>query len=216
MKVNINVPNNLSEITLGQYQKFLKIQENNKDLHFIQSKMIQIFCKIDLKFVLKMRYSDVEEIVATLNKMFTQKPELVTEFNLNNKEYGFVPDLEQLTLGEYIDIDTYGSDFNNIHIAMNVLYRPIDSKFKDKYTIIEYDNGEPEKMFDMPMDAVISSMFFFLNLGKDVGIITLKSLSKQGKIPNLQDHILQENGDGINQFLASLEETLQNLNISLN
>jgi hypothetical protein len=99
---------------------------------------------------------------------------------------------------------------------MNVLYRPIDSKFKDKYTIIEYDNGEPEKMFDMPMDAVISSMFFFLNLGKDVGIITLKSLSKQGKIPNLQDHILQENGDGINQFLASLEETLQNLNISLN
>ena len=87
---------------------------------------------------------------------------------------------------------------------------------KNKYTIVKYDNKHPEKMLDMPMDAVISSMFFFLNLGRDVGITTLKSLSKQGKIPKLQDHILRENGDGINQFLASLEETLQNLNISLN
>jgi len=216
MEVNINVPNQLSEITLGQYQKFLRIQSKNQDLHFIQSKMIQIFCKMDLKLVLKMKYSDVEEIVGIINKMFTQKPQLVTHFKLHGKEYGFVPDLDALTLGEYIDIDTYGSDFENIHIAMNVLYRPINHKWKNKYTIVKYDNKHPEKMLDMPMDAVISSMFFFLNLGRDVGITTLKSLSKQGKIPKLQDHILRENGDGINQFLASLEETLQNLNISLN
>ena len=185
MEVNINVPNQLSEITLGQYQKFLRIQSKNQDLHFIQSKMIQIFCKMDLKLVLKMKYSDVEEIVGIINKMFTQKPQLVTHFKLHGKEYGFVPDLDALTLGEYIDIDTYGSDFENIHIAMNVLYRPINHKWKNKYTIVKYDNKHPEKMLDMPMDAVISSMFFFLNLGRDVGITTLKSLSKQGKIPKL-------------------------------
>ena len=31
MRVKISVPNNLSEIKLSQYQKFLKAQEENQD-----------------------------------------------------------------------------------------------------------------------------------------------------------------------------------------
>jgi hypothetical protein len=30
MKANINVPNELNEITLKQYQKFLKVQDRNR------------------------------------------------------------------------------------------------------------------------------------------------------------------------------------------
>jgi hypothetical protein len=101
---------------------------------------------MELKYVLKLKYSDVEEITGILNKMFTQKPELVTEFKLHGKDYGFVPDLDDLTLGEYIDIDTYGGDFENIHIAMNVLYRPIKHKWKNKYTIVKYKNSNADKM----------------------------------------------------------------------
>ena len=49
------------------------------------------------------------------------------------------PDLDELSFGEYIDLDTYLGDWENIHDAMNVLYRPINSKKGDRYTIQEYD-----------------------------------------------------------------------------
>ena len=51
MKANINVPTELNEITLKQYQKFLKVQNSSKDNNFIQSKMIEIFCRIKISLV---------------------------------------------------------------------------------------------------------------------------------------------------------------------
>ena len=48
MKIEVIIPNDLSEITLDQYQRFLKIQENNTDEKFLTSKMIEIFCGIKL------------------------------------------------------------------------------------------------------------------------------------------------------------------------
>ena len=44
MKIEINVPTSLSEVTLGQYQKFLKIAEENPECNFLNAKMIEIFC----------------------------------------------------------------------------------------------------------------------------------------------------------------------------
>ena len=43
MKIEVTIPNNLNEITLGQYQKFLSIAENNKEGEFLNAKMIEIF-----------------------------------------------------------------------------------------------------------------------------------------------------------------------------
>ncbi len=48
MKIEVIIPNNLNEITLGQYQKFLSIAENNKEGEFLNAKMIEIFCGISL------------------------------------------------------------------------------------------------------------------------------------------------------------------------
>ena len=43
MKVEVYIPDTLSEITLGQYQKYLKIQDDNEDENFLAMKMIEIF-----------------------------------------------------------------------------------------------------------------------------------------------------------------------------
>ena len=43
---------------------------------------------------------------------------------------------------------------------MAVLYRPVVNKLKDKYTIEEYKVGRDAEILDMPMDAVLSSIFF--------------------------------------------------------
>ena len=57
MKIEIQVPTNLNEITLGQYQKFVKISQNNPEGSFINAKMIEIFCGISLKDTYKLKVS---------------------------------------------------------------------------------------------------------------------------------------------------------------
>ena len=131
-------------------------------------------------------------------------------------QYGFHPKLDDLTLGEYIDLDTFIGDWDNIEKAMNVLYRPIDQKIKDKYTIKKYDTNDFDTMLDMPMDAVISSIFFFWSLGLELSKTITNSLEMEGEGQALTHYLTSlQNGVGITQFTASLKETLQSMKISL-
>ena len=216
MQVEILVPDTLSEITLEQYQKFLKIQDNNEDETFLAVKMIEIFCGIRGDHIMKMKASSIRDIAGILTDMFNQKPPLVREFTMKGKEYGFIPKLEDMSFGEYVDLDTYVGDFENIHKAMAVLYRPITQKYNDKYLIEEYEGEDTEKMKDMPMDAVLSSIIFFYNLGMDLSKVMLNYLQHEETQALVQQLTLEKNGDGINQFSDSLREILDGLKISLN
>ena len=162
MKLSITIPTSLKDITLKQYKHFLKVQEENNGDKFFDAKMIEIFCKVPLKEVILLKLSDSQEIIKILSDMFDQKPALVHKFKLNGVQYGFHPQLDDLTLGEYIDLDTFIGDWDNMEKAMNVLYRPIVAKLKDKYTIKEYEVETDVDLLDMPMDAVMSSIFFFV------------------------------------------------------
>lgn len=73
MKAKVNVPSDLSEITLNQYQEFLKAKEEIKDAYKIQCKIIEIFCNVNEQIVRNMKLSDVEKISVILNEMFEQK-----------------------------------------------------------------------------------------------------------------------------------------------
>ncbi len=216
MEININIPTSLKDITLQQYKKFIKIQEGIENTTFLQLKIIEIFCKVDLKIAKAMRYNDVEQITSDILNLFSKPPQLVTTFKMNNIEYGFIPNLDDMTLGEYIDLDTYSGDYENIEVAMNVLYRPLVTKLKNKYLIKDYNPDTKEQMLDMPMDAVISSMFFFLNLGIELSNIILNSSEEVKNLQQVDLGNFQQNMVGINQFLPYLKETLQDLKISLN
>ena len=216
MKLDITIPTDLSEITLRQYKHFLKIQKSQDDENFLSAKIIEIFCKVKLEDVMQIKFNDSEYIVNTLTEMFEQKPNLVTKFKLNNKEYGFHPQLDDLTLGEYIDLDTFIGDWENIEKAMAVLYRPVVNKIKDKYTIEEYKVGKDQEILDMPMDAVLSSIFFLWNLGLDLSKTMMNYLDKEETQALTQFLNSQPNGAGITQFTVLLKETLQDMKISLN
>ena len=216
MQVEILVPDTLSEITLEQYQKFLKIQKDNEDETFLAVKMIEIFCGIRGDHIMKMKASSIRKITGILTDMFNQKPPLVKEFTMKGKEYGFIPKLEDMSFGEYVDLDTYMGDIENIHKAMAVLYRPITLKQNNKYLIEEYEGEDTEIMKDMPMDAVLSSIIFFYHLGMDLSRTMLNSLHDQENKDILQQLTLEKSGDGINQFSNSLKEILEGLKISLN
>ena len=216
MKMELTVPNKLSEITLKQYQKFLKIQETNTDDAFLRFKMIEIFCNIDAQAVRQLRLSDTDKIIEILNNVFEEKPQLTETFKLGDVEYGFIPKLEDISLGEYVDLDTYIGNWDQMHVAMNVLYRPIKDKIKDKYTIKEY-NADAEKPLDeIPLDIVFGAIFFFYNLGIDLSKTMMNYLEMEGEQNLTHQQILGENGDGINQSLPLLKEILEDLKISLN
>ena len=216
--MKIKIPSSLKAITLEKYQKYLKIQENNTDETFLAIKMIEIFLGLRGDTIMKMKAKSIRDITNVLSEMFTEKPELVKEFTMKGVDYGFIPDLENMTFGEYVDLDTYIGDVDNLHRAMAVLYRPITHKANDKYSIEEYEGEDDEKMKDMPMDAVLSSILFFYNLGMDLSKTMLNSLEDNKEI-NLAQYLitLVENGDGIKaSFQDSLKEILQELKISLN
>ena len=217
MKIEINVPTSLNEVTLGQYQKFLKIAENNPDGSFLEAKMIEIFCGIPLSESYKLKMSSAAAIVDILNELLSQTPKHLERFKMNDIEFGFVPDLDELSLGEYIDLDNNVSKWEQMHIAMNVLYRPIKTSKVGKYNIEEYDINDPEKMKDMPLGAAIGSVFFFLNLGLELSKHTIRSSANQKQMETIQEQLTSElNGDGTPPFMDSLEGMLQGFKISLN
>ena len=216
MKVEITIPDSLSEVTLDQYQRYLKIQDNNQDEKFLASKMIEIFCGVKLSDTLKMKYADVDGICNILVDMFNEKPQLVTKFKMKGVEYGFVPKLDDISLGEYIDLDAFLGDWENMHRAMAVLYRPIESKYGDKYSIKDYEAGDGEVMKDMPLEAVISSIIFFYHLGIDLSQAMMNYLEEQEETSLVQYLNSEQSGVGINQFTHSLKGILDDLRISLN
>ena len=216
MKLNITIPTSLEDITLRQYKKFLKLQEKVKDEKLLNAKMIEIFCGIKLEQVMLLKLSDSQEIIDLLLKVFESKPSLVSKFKLNGIEYGFHPELDDLTLGEYIDLDTFIGDWDNMEKAMNVLYRPVLVKMKDKYSIDSYVLENDVLLLDMPMNAVMSSIFFLWNLGLYLSTIMTNSLEDKESQVLTQYLNSQRNGVGINHFMDSLKETLHELKISLN
>ena len=216
MKIEITVPTSLNEITLEQYQKFLKIAEENPEGNFLNAKMIEIFCGIPLSDSYKLKMSSVSAIIDILNEMLSVTPNHVEKFTLNGVQYGFIPDLDEMSLGQYIDLDNNIISWAEMHKAMNVLYRPIKIKKGDKYSIEDYDVSNPEALKDMPLDAAIGAVFFFLNLGLELSKHTIL-YSNLEEMEDIQEQlILEENGVGINHFMLSLEEMLQGLKISLN
>jgi len=215
MKVEVYIPDTLSEITLGQYQRYLKLQQDNINENLLATKMIEIFCGLRNETIMAMKANSIKDITMILTDMFNEKPPLVREFKMGGVSYGFIPKVEDMSFGEYIDLDTFIGDYENLHRAMNVLYRPIKLKDKEKYLIEDYDSKDPDVMKDMPMDAVLSSILFFYNLGMDLSKAMLNYL--EDNETNLAQYLTSEqNGDGINHFSDSLKEILDDLKISLN
>lgn len=217
MKLVIDVPDSLREISLHQYQKFTKLNvPENQGSTFLLQKQIEIFCNVNLRDLATIKYRDIETITNHLNDIFdNSNTDLVERFKLGGVEYGFIPKLEDITLGEYIDLDNYLGDWDKMHKAMSVLYRPITTKVKDKYQIEEYDGTKyEEEMMYMPLDIAINAMVFFYQLNRDLLDLTQNYLKVPQNLTDQQKEILDRNGVGTNQSLHLLQEILKDLNIS--
>jgi len=214
MKIEIDIPSSLSEISLDRYQKYMVTLNNSDDKEFVFQKMIEIFCGLELKEVVKMKASTVIELVQHFDKLFNEKTKFKHRFKLNGVEFGFIPDLEEISWGEYIDIESNIGDFQNIHKALAVMYRPIVKDVKGKYEIEPYkgDLSYSEVLKYAPLDVVLPASVFFWTLGIELISSTLSSLEKMKNKTHIQRMFNSaNNGDGIAQSITSLKETLEDL-----
>ena len=214
--IELEVPTTLEDIKLWQYQKYMKVVEAHKDAeeteelnNFLNMKLVEIFCNVSLKDVSKISVRGYKRILDILNKAFEEKPKLVQRFDLEGVDMGFIPKLDDISLGEYIDIENNLSDWQKIHKAMAVLYRPVNFKLGNKYDIAPYEINEEiqEVMKEMPMNVVLSSMVFFYSLGTELLLAIPRYLEKNLTKENMQqlEQYLEKNGDGINQSMLSLK-----------
>lgn len=219
MKAQIKVPTTLSEIPLTAYQEFIKLIDKSNDHELIAQRTIQIFCGLEIKDVLQIRWDSILELTNHFAELFKQKPPFQNKFKLGDIEFGFIPNLEEMSFGEYIDLESNISNVENFHKAMAVMYRPITERRKDTYQIMPYTGTEEfaEAMKYAPLDIVMGASLFFWSLGNDLVQTSLTYLEEEMKKDKKLNTTIQKglsslnSGDGTIQSMQSLKATLQSL-----
>ena len=118
------IPLNGAGITLEQYQKYTMIADDD-DKEFVGHKMLNIFLDIPMNEVRSIPQAQAEELIKDITDAMDEMPPLDYTFEFNGTTYGFIPDLEELTLGEYIDLEEYLVKPAEWHKAAAVLFRPV-------------------------------------------------------------------------------------------
>lgn len=216
MKLELLIPTSLDEIPLRAYQEFSKTVEGSNDETFISEKMVSLFCGIELKDVVRIKATDLADMVEHFNRLFAAKSQFKQRFKIGDIEFGFVPNLETISWGEYIDAEKYLGSWENMHKAMAVLYRPIIKTKGDKYEIMEYEGTAEfaELMKLTPVSIALGASVFFWTLGLELlealADYLEKETKKMSKTTGANNLNLESNGDGISQSMQQLKEIFLN------
>ena len=210
MELKVIVPTALSEITLDQYQRFARLEG---DEEFLTHKMLEIFCGVPLANLPNVRIKDVSHISKHISAMINEKPNLTPTFTMGDTKYGFIPELDNITYGEFVDLDNYLQDVQYLHKAMAVLYRPITSEVNNRYLIEPYEGAGryAEQMKQAPMNVAMGATLFFWHLGNELLQAMLTSLEAKNQTNTPSKDNSQNNGDGMQQSINLLKETLGSL-----
>jgi hypothetical protein len=228
MKITITYPDSWAEVKLSQYLEYNRhikpwIQSEEYAEKSVQSALLH-FCKVPAEYINKLPKTVADKASIKLGELFTDinKKPLVTEFTVGDTVYGFIPSLDDMTYGEYLDLVAYTKKdlWDNILTVMAILYRPIKQRVGKLYTIEPYSGTQEARLelfkHVLTMDVVFGAISFFLGLQKDLltGILTysmeeMKKIKDPKVLAALQD--LNVSGADITQLQSYLTKTLQDL-----
>jgi hypothetical protein len=191
----------LRDLTIEDYIKIIKIVDTFKDNdNRVREEFIKHF-KLE-----KLNITELDETLLNINDILTQKPNFIQRFELDGVKYGFIPNLDTITAGEWIDIENYQSSAEFADRLVSILYRPIKRSLKfwkkDYYSIEEY-KGTNDKLKKAPLEVYLGAMVFFYHLGKtllshiDTSIKTMSQKQKEEVLSLVQKHTSNKSLDGI-------------------
>ena len=209
-QIQVEMPGSWEDITLSKFLAMTKDMDAYADdvdaqLAFV----IHHLTGLDLSRLKNLSIESFNILKQNIDELFSrQENDLVRFVTIDGIEYGFEPNLSKMSYGAYVDI----TKFNDIQIndnwskIMNILYRPVEKKQGENYSIKEYDgNNEHEKWLGVGMNVHFGALFFLLNLCKDLLISTLNYTKVMVKEESYKQ-ILEKSGELTKQLLNYQEE----------
>jgi hypothetical protein len=163
------------EVTLEKWLQLIDFETGSKTEEAEET--IAALSNIPKQLVKELSLSDVAVIMSRIAELQNkQDTKLKRIIEIDGVEYGFHPDLDSITLGEYADLETFIKNDIEKHLPelMAVLYRPIKEKKNDIYIIDAYDGNirlRTEEMKKMSAQQVQSALVFFYTLGRELSEI---------------------------------------------
>ena len=176
--------NSWADVTLETWLKLIDFETGTKTEEATET--IAALSDIPKKLVKELALSDVAVIMSKIGELQAkQDTDLKRLIEINDVEYGFMPDLDSISLGQYADIETFiknGID-KNLPELMAVLYSPVKKKNDNGVYVIDAYDGDirlrAEEMKQMSAEQVQSALVFFYGFVKVLsGISLLSSMEK--------------------------------------
>jgi len=167
--------NSWEDVTLEKWLQLIDFETGSKTEEAEET--IAALSNIPKQLVKELALSDVAVIMSRIAELQNkQNTKLKRIIEIDGIEYGFHPDLDSITLGEYADLETFikGGIEKHLPEICAVLYRPIKEKKNDIYIIDAYDGDirlRTEEMKKMSAQQVQSALVFFYTLGKELSEI---------------------------------------------
>jgi len=162
------------EVTLEKWLKLIDFHNGTKTKEAEET--IAALSNIPKDLIKQLELKDVAVIMGKLAELQAdQDSSLKKIIEIDGVRYGFHPNLDEITLGEYADLETMiKNDIEkNMPEVMAILFRPIVEEQNNIYTIKAYDGNisiRAEEMKRMPAEQVQSALVFFYNLGKELSL----------------------------------------------
>jgi len=180
--MKVSLPEGYHEITIEQYQNVWKAYEKSMNAHESVRLAIECLGGLEPGSLKNAQWHEIEKAGELLAWFIadpdasTMKQPLQQKVMLDNRWYGFIPNWTTLTVGEFADLDTYCNQgmFDNLHVIMSILYRPIVHERHDCYEIETYvpSKERKAKMLNLKMDVAIGALVFFCNIEKALAFTT--------------------------------------------
>lgn len=154
--MELRLPHRWSDLTLGELQVMMTSENQLERISICTGQSVDKLRTMPQKLI--------EAATAHLDQLLTQETarfEKVVE--IGGKRFGFVPDWDAFTAGEWIDLEAYLEDFwKNAHKVMSVLFREVTYELGEKYEVKKYTAKEDASIFEeMPADLVSGTLLFF-------------------------------------------------------
>jgi hypothetical protein len=207
-EISLTIPTDYSTISLKKYLALQKDLDNYRDdAEAMGALILYHLCGLSPEYLKGLSIEDYNSIRIELEQ-FISNTELPLQriIEVNGKEYGFEPNLSQMSYGAYADItkhDVIAIDDNWAKV-MSILYRPVTKKLNDTYEIAPYNPKDVDSKIweEVGMDIHFGALFFFVRLSIDLLNSTLKSLTQNPEIhPNIKS-ILARSGQLIQQSMS--------------
>ena len=167
--------NSWSDVNLETWLKLTEFESGSKTKEAEET--IAAMSDIPKQLINQLSLRDVAVIMGKIAELQAEQDSSLKKIiEIEGVEYGMHPDLNEITLGEYADIETFIKNGieENLPEVMAVLYRPITEKKNDIYSIAAYDGDirmRTEEMKKMSAEQVQSALRFFFVLGKKLSMI---------------------------------------------